>query len=37
MTKSDRLGNRILERLPEQDFQRISGVLEKVSPEVGWS
>ena len=35
MANSDRLGNKILERLPEQDFQRISGLMEKVAPEVG--
>jgi CRP-like cAMP-binding protein len=35
MTKSDRLGNKILERLPEPDFRRIVGLMEKVSPEVG--
>lgn len=35
MTASDRLGNKILERLPELDFQRIVAHVEKVSPEVG--
>ena len=35
MASSDRLGNKILERLPEQDFQRIAGLMEKVCPEVG--
>jgi len=35
MKSSDRHGNKILERLPEQDFQRIVGQMEKVSPEVG--
>src|SRR5580700_2962541 len=35
MTSSERLGNKILERLPESDFQQISGLLERVSPEVG--
>jgi CRP-like cAMP-binding protein len=35
MTSSDRPGNKILERLPEADFQRISGLMEKVCPEVG--
>lgn len=32
---SDRLGNKILERLPEADFLRIVGLMEKVCPEVG--
>jgi CRP-like cAMP-binding protein len=35
MTHGDRLGNKILERLPESDFQRIVGQMEKVSPDVG--
>jgi CRP-like cAMP-binding protein len=35
MTHGDRLGNKILERLPESDFQRIVGQMEKVSPAVG--
>ena len=35
MTTSDRLGNRILEKLPEADFQRIVGLMQRVSPEVG--
>jgi CRP-like cAMP-binding protein len=35
MTKAEPLGNKILERLPEKDFQRLSGLLEKVCPEVG--
>ncbi len=35
MTTSNRHGNKILARLPEQDFQRIVGLMEKVSPEVG--
>jgi len=35
MSTSDRLGNSILERLPEFDFQRIIGQMEKVSPDVG--
>jgi hypothetical protein len=35
MTKLDRPGNKILERLPEQDFKRIAGLMEKVCPEVG--
>ena len=35
MKTSDRLGNSILERLPEPDFQRIIGQMEKVSPDVG--
>ena len=35
MMTSDRLGNKILERLPEPDFQRIVGQMEKVSPDVG--
>jgi hypothetical protein len=35
MTKSDRLGNKILERLPKHDFQKIVGQMEKVTPDVG--
>jgi CRP-like cAMP-binding protein len=35
MPNSDRLGNKILERLPEPDFQRIVRQMEKVSPAVG--
>jgi CRP-like cAMP-binding protein len=35
MTTSDRLGNKILERLPEPDFRRIVGQMEKVCPDVG--
>jgi CRP-like cAMP-binding protein len=35
MSISDPRGNKILERLPEEDFHRISVHLEKVSPEVG--
>src|SRR5580698_4678739 len=35
MATAKRCGNRILERLPEKDFQRISGVMELVNPGVG--
>jgi len=35
METSWRLGNKILERLPEQDLQRIVAQMEKVCPEVG--
>ncbi|HZK81807.1 MAG TPA: Crp/Fnr family transcriptional regulator [Humisphaera sp.] len=35
MTKLDRLGNKILERLPEPDLRRIVGLMEKVCPEMG--
>ena len=35
MPNSDRLGNKILERLPEPDFERIVGQMETVSPDVG--
>jgi CRP-like cAMP-binding protein len=35
MTISDRLGNKILERLPEPDLRRIIGQMEKVCPEIG--
>ena len=35
MTISNCLGNKILARLPDQDFQRIAGLIEKVCPEVG--
>jgi CRP-like cAMP-binding protein len=35
MDMSDRLGNKILERLPDADFDRIVGKLERVSPPVG--
>ena len=35
MPISERLGNKILERLPEGDFQRMVALMEKVSPDVG--
>jgi CRP-like cAMP-binding protein len=35
MTKSDRVGNRILERLPEPDFQRVIAQMERITPELG--
>jgi CRP-like cAMP-binding protein len=35
MLNSERVRNKILERLPESDFQRIVGRMEKVSPNVG--
>src|ERR1700683_1316222 len=35
MMQADRIGNKILQRLPDPDFQRVLGLLEKVSPEVG--
>jgi CRP-like cAMP-binding protein len=35
MTSSDRLGNKILQKLPEHDFRRIIVHMEKVSPDVG--
>jgi CRP-like cAMP-binding protein len=35
MTQSERVGNKILERLPPQDFERIAGLMEMVSPDVG--
>jgi CRP-like cAMP-binding protein len=35
MTTSDRLGNKILQKLPEHDFRQIIVHMEKVSPEVG--
>jgi len=35
VTIPGRTGNKILERLPEEDFHRIFAHLEKVSPEVG--
>jgi CRP-like cAMP-binding protein len=35
ITKSDRLGNKILERLPESDYRRMIPQMERVSPDVG--
>jgi CRP-like cAMP-binding protein len=35
MPNSDRVGNKILERLPEAEFQHVMGLMEEVSPEVG--
>jgi CRP-like cAMP-binding protein len=35
MTSLDRLGNKILARLPDKDFQSIFSQMEKVTPEVG--
>src|SRR5580692_4558917 len=35
MRTSKPVGNKILARLPDQDFLRISGMMERVSPEVG--
>jgi CRP-like cAMP-binding protein len=35
MTTPNRLGNKILEKLPEYDFHRIAAQMEKVSPDVG--
>ncbi len=35
LTNLDRTGNKILERLPDADFERIFALMEKVTPEVG--
>jgi CRP-like cAMP-binding protein len=35
MTKSERIGNKILARLEEDDFQRVAAHMEKVSPLIG--
>ena len=35
MTASEPIGNKILRRLPEKDFQQIFGQMTKVCPEVG--
>jgi CRP-like cAMP-binding protein len=35
MTTPARTGNKILDRLPEQDFQRLFSQMEKVAPDVG--
>jgi CRP-like cAMP-binding protein len=35
MKTSDRIGNKILERLPAADFQQISGLMERITHKIG--